>query len=363
MDLVFGFTQILIVNDNTDTASSYVPEELIKNIMISNPCSSVDNFSFRVNGTHSDLTMKSYSYFKRQIGGAFPFNEAVTLTTGSAFPAGNTPNSELIDNDNEDKDLEEALDLLEDSTQDATFIKFNFTPQVDVIDFRFIMASEEYGICLNKDDQVTNSVTQPFLPITTIETQLSATIYSFQWHKGSIEEVDFDPASFIIPGATSAVFSPNSEGTYSVLATNRATGCRILASAKVVSSYPLESVDVEILSPIFSDTNTLEVSVIGTGVYEYRVDFAPWQLETIFENILLGEHIIYVRDLLNCNEISQSKTGVGYPKFFTPNSDGYHDTWNIVGMTVKSSLKIYIFERYGKVLKIISLTEKGWDET
>ncbi len=231
----------------------------------------------------------------------------------------------------------------------------NPVPEIGILD--------RYMICLNKNDQVINPVTQPFLPIPPIDTQLSPAIYSFQWYKGSIEEVDFDPNNFIIPGATSATFSPSSEGTYTVLATNRASGCRIPASTEVVSSYPPESIEVAIKSQIFSDNNTLEVTVVGTGVYDYRVDFGPWQRETLFENVLIGEHTIYVRDLLNCNEITQQKIVIGYPKFFTPNGDGYHDTWNIVGMTVKSSSKIYIFDRYGKLLKQLSPTGKGWDGT
>ena len=91
--------------------------------------------------------------------------------------------------------------------------------------------------------------------------------------------------------------------------------------------------------------------------------FGPWQRGTVFENVRIGEHIIYVRDLLNCNEISEKKIVIGYPKFFTPNGDGYHDTWNIIGMTVKSSSKIYIFDRYGKLLKQLSPTGEGWDGT
>ena len=231
----------------------------------------------------------------------------------------------------------------------------NPVPEIDILD--------RYVICLNKADQVINPVTQLFLPIPPIDTQLSTAIYSFQWYKGSIEEVDFDPTSFIIPGATSSTFSPSSEGTYTVLATNLASGCRIPASTEVVSSYPPESIDVTLLSPVFSDNNRLEVVVVGTGEYEYRVDFGPWQRETLFENVRIGEHIIYVRDLLNCNEIHQREIVIGYPKFFTPNGDGYHDTWNIVGMTMKSSAKIYIFDRYGKLLKQISPTGKGWDGT
>ena len=231
----------------------------------------------------------------------------------------------------------------------------NPVPEIDILD--------RYVICLNKDDQMISSVTQTFLPTPPIDTQLSATIYSFQWYKGSIEEVNLDPSSFIIPGATNSSYSPISEGTYSVLATNMASGCRIPASTEVVSSYPPETIEVTVTSELFSDNNILEVSVVGTGEYEYRLDFGPWQRETLFENVRIGEHTIYVRDLLNCNEITQKKIVIGYPKFFTPNGDGYHDTWNIVGMTMKSRSKIYIFDRYGKLLTQISPTGEGWDGT
>ena len=231
----------------------------------------------------------------------------------------------------------------------------NPVPEIDILD--------RYVICLNKYDQVISPVTQTFLPTPPIDTHLSSDIYSFQWYKGSIEQVDSDPSSFIISGATSSTFSPSSEGIYTVLATNRVSGCRIPASTEVVSSYPPESIDVTLLSPVFSDNNRLEVSVVGTGVYEYRVDYGPWQRETLFENVRIGEHVIYVRDLLNCNEIHQIKIVIGFPKFFTPNGDGYHDTWNIVGMTMKSRSKIYIFDRYGKLLKQISPKGEGWDGT
>ncbi len=231
----------------------------------------------------------------------------------------------------------------------------NPVPEIDILD--------RYVICLNKDDQMISSVTQTFLPTPPIDTQLSATIYSFQWYKGSIEEVNLDPSSFIIPGATNSSYSPISEGTYTVLATNMASGCRIPASTEVVSSYPPETIEVTVTSELFSDNNILEVSVVGTGEYEYRLDFGPWQRETLFENVRIGEHTIYVRDLLNCNEITQKKIVIGYPKFFTPNGDGYHETWNIVGMTMKSRSKIYIFDRYGKLLTQISPTGEGWDGT
>ncbi|RXR21542.1 T9SS type B sorting domain-containing protein, partial [Flavobacterium stagni] len=48
--------------------------------------------------------------------------------------------------------------------------------------------------------------------------------------------------------------------------------------------------------------------------------------------------------------------------YFTPNGDGIHDTWNIVGLQ-NTTAKIYIFDRYGKLIKQISPSSLGWDGT
>ncbi|MHA3789452.1 T9SS type B sorting domain-containing protein, partial [Flavobacterium hauense] len=53
---------------------------------------------------------------------------------------------------------------------------------------------------------------------------------------------------------------------------------------------------------------------------------------------------------------------VDYPNFFTPNGDGFHDTWNIIGLQNTGSV-IYIFDRYGKLIKQISPDSEGWDGT
>ncbi|MDP5062610.1 MAG: T9SS type B sorting domain-containing protein, partial [Maribacter sp.] len=48
--------------------------------------------------------------------------------------------------------------------------------------------------------------------------------------------------------------------------------------------------------------------------------------------------------------------------FFTPNNDGYHDTWNIedVDNTIDY---IYVLDRFGKILKQIRPDSEGWDGT
>ncbi|NGZ90843.1 T9SS type B sorting domain-containing protein, partial [Psychroflexus maritimus] len=54
---------------------------------------------------------------------------------------------------------------------------------------------------------------------------------------------------------------------------------------------------------------------------------------------------------------------IDYPKFFTPNEDGFNDSWNIIGLANQSNAKIYIFDRYGKLLKQLSPSSEGWDGT
>ena len=62
--------------------------------------------------------------------------------------------------------------------------------------------------------------------------------------------------------------------------------------------------------------------------------------------------------------LQETVTVIDYPKYFTPNGDGIHDTWNIVGLN-QSEAKLYIFDRYGKLIKQISTLDEsqGWDGT
>ena len=70
-----------------------------------------------------------------------------------------------------------------------------------------------------------------------------------------------------------------------------------------------------------------------------------------------------VRDKNGCGLAITSVTVIDYPKFFTPNGDGYNDTWNIAGINAQPNAQIFIFDRYGKLLKQISPTGDGWNGT
>jgi hypothetical protein len=45
-------------------------------------------------------------------------------------------------------------------------------------------------------------------------------------------------------------------------------------------------------------------------------------------------------------------TVLKYPKFFTPNNDGFNDNWNIPDLASQPNAH-FNFDRYGKLLKVL----------
>ncbi len=97
--------------------------------------------------------------------------------------------------------------------------------------------------------------------------------------------------------------------------------------------------------------------------FVYQLDSGPYQFSPVFENVSTGIHAITVNDIYGCSPFTRSNVLViNYPKFFTPNGDGFNDTWKISDLN-NLIFKIYIFDRYGKLLKEISPDGLGWDGT
>ena len=82
-----------------------------------------------------------------------------------------------------------------------------------------------------------------------------------------------------------------------------------------------------------------------------------------FIGVSPGYHVVTVRDLNGCGIGTDQALVIDYPRFFTPNGDGYNDTWHIEGIQSRPLADIYIFDRYGKLLKQLSPLGDGWDGT
>ena len=172
--------------------------------------------------------------------------------------------------------------------------------------------------------------------------------YSFQWSSGQ------DTAEIeIIQG-----------GTYTVTVTN-INNCSQSKSITVVNSN-IATIDQVIVNDV-STNNTVTVLASGEGDYEYALDdeFGPYQDNTTFFNVSPGFHTVYVRDKNGCGIASQLISVIGFPNFFTPNDDGYNDTWHVYGINTpeQAGSEIYIFDRYGKLIKQLLYNSEGWDGT
>lgn len=60
-------------------------------------------------------------------------------------------------------------------------------------------------------------------------------------------------------------------------------------------------------------------------------------------------------------KICKDKAALFFPKFFTPNQDGYNDKWQALPKIRPHISAIKIFDRYGKLLAKIPPNSSGWD--
>jgi gliding motility-associated-like protein len=114
---------------------------------------------------------------------------------------------------------------------------------------------------------------------------------------------------------------------------------------------------------IFPDPNNITVTISGIGNYLYQLDGGVPQESNVFNNVSMGYHTITIIDLNGCAQVTKDVLVVDVPKFMTPNNDGYFDTWHIVGIETLPGTVIHIFDRYGKLVKVISADTPGWDGT
>lgn len=169
---------------------------------------------------------------------------------------------------------------------------------------------------------------------------------------------------------TSPTIQVTQPGIYTVKVTDmsNSAGCSRTRTITVTASDIARITDVEILD--LRDDNIVTVTAVPNtpGVattYLYSLDMpdGPYQASNVFENVSAGFHTVYVYNEQECGIAEKDITVLEIPKFFTPNADGVNDTWNIIGVNAlfyKNS-KIYIFDRFGKLLADVNPRGEGWD--
>lgn len=176
--------------------------------------------------------------------------------------------------------------------------------------------------------------------------------FTFQWYRNDE----------IIDSETDYELTVDEDGIYKVIVRN-AFGCEQERIIEIVYSQPATFDNIIVIDLV--ENNSVTVIVSGSGNYVFSLDSPNglYQTSNVFENVIAGIYSVYVKDLNGCGIVEQEIAVLGVPKFFTPNGDGYNDTWKIRGANEKYNFKsiIYIFNRFGKLIKQIGTTGEGWD--
>ena len=161
-------------------------------------------------------------------------------------------------------------------------------------------------------------------------------------------------------GETTASIIVTIPNTYTVTIEN-ADGCSKVKTFTVIGSEIATITSININD--FSDNNFIEIIAAGNGDYVYSIDGVHYQPSPIFYNLSELEYTAYVKDKNGCGTATQVFYLLQIPKFFTPNGDGFNETWNIRNLSKRgfNQTIISVFDRYGKLLKQFSGNSLGWD--
>ena len=161
-------------------------------------------------------------------------------------------------------------------------------------------------------------------------------------------------------GSTTNSTQVNTAGDYSVTVTD-VNGCKKTKVFKVVLSEPATITGADVKD--FSGTdNSVKILYTGVGNYEFSLDGTIFQDDPNFTQISPGIYNAIARDKNGCGLSNVFQIYVlDYPRFFTPNGDGYNDLWAIKNIDQMPDYTISIFDRYGKLLKQMNQNGSGWN--
>ncbi|MFY9242150.1 MAG: T9SS type B sorting domain-containing protein [Polaribacter sp.] len=166
------------------------------------------------------------------------------------------------------------------------------------------------------------------------------------------------------PSLPNGIFDPslNVSGNYSYTIDNGACGSETsIVEVEVLTNSSLNNVSIKV-NDFSSKNNSIQVLVFSDREYEYSIDGFNYQIENIFNQIKGGEQTVYIRGVDGCEYYTETVFVKSYPGFFTPNNDGSNDVWRLKDFP-DVNYTIYIYNRYGKLIKEFKSSSGFWDGT
>lgn len=211
----------------------------------------------------------------------------------------------------------------------------------------------------------------PDIVLSALNSPAGSDIASVEW------SVDYDDDGNIdsiltgtgVYGAGLVVTSPNSGRYFAEITTASGAPPIVVDQGGIlITFYGIPELDEVIIIDDLANSNqtdpyNVEIVPVGNGNFEYSINGGDFQDDPIFYDVPPGVNEVVINDKNGCGTSEPFEfLVVGYPKFFTPNGDGVHDLWNVYGIEELSEPVIYIFDRYGKLLKQLDINA-GWDGT
>ncbi len=206
---------------------------------------------------------------------------------------------------------------------------------------------------------------------------------SFQIYVGQVPVLSEEETVYICPDSTATLIADSGfdaylwsteettqsitvdqAGTYTVTIIDEIGDfyCESTKSYQVINSEPATIENIEI-SDWTANENSITVMTSGAGNYLYSLNGIDYQTQNTFSNLEPGEYRVYIKDSNGCGIVDKDVYLLHYPKYFTPNGDDINEFWQIKFANLEPDLKVFIFDRYGKLLKQFGSQDAGWDGT
>jgi gliding motility-associated-like protein len=165
-------------------------------------------------------------------------------------------------------------------------------------------------------------------------------------------------------GATTQSIAITQGGNYAITVSKN-SGTLVCSSTKNIVVDVSEKAMITAIETIDWTTseNVITVFVDGSSDYTYSVDGENFQSSNQFYGLPNGAYTVYVYDTKGCGVAKKDVYLLMYPKYFTPNADGYNDYWEIQFYQNELHLVVKIFDRFGKFIKQLTATDPIWDGT
>ncbi|MES2748662.1 MAG: T9SS type B sorting domain-containing protein [Bacteroidota bacterium] len=109
------------------------------------------------------------------------------------------------------------------------------------------------------------------------------------------------------------------------------------------------------------EENTITIFSTDSSAFTYSIDGSFFQDENTFTNLASGLYTVTIKDKAGCGTIVKEVWLLNYPKYFTPNGDGINETWYIKNQHFEPDFTVYVYDRYGKLMKNFKSNTIGWD--